>query len=161
MSAVTLAPCYGKVDFCRIGADVCLDWKPTLHGYLTHREDATTKNAVNNTIFRRQLDGRAFCNDPDVFLLRDYNMQLNMTQRKIIAKVNKIFGNLLFISDNVDRYDAEQMAVFQDTLKTSDTKVLSAEYVKKDVVEVRFLEDGVEKHLRFNITDGALLEGEF
>ena len=158
---VPLAPCYGKVDFCRIGADVCLDWKPTLHGYLTHREDATTKNAVNNTIFRRQLDGRAFCNDPDVFLLRDYNMQLNMTQRKIIAKVNKIFGNLLFISDNVDSYDAEQMAVFQDTLKTSDTKVLSAEYVKKDVVEVRFLEDGVEKHLRFNITDGALLEGEF
>lgn len=98
---------------------------------MTHREDATTKNAVNNTIFRRQLDGRAFCNDPDVFLLRDYNMQLNMTQRKIIAKVNKIFGNLLFISDNVDRYDAEQMAVFQDTLKTSDTKVLSAEYVKR------------------------------
>ena len=48
---VPLAPCYGKVDFCRIGADVCLDWKPTLHGYLTHREDATTKNAVNNTIY--------------------------------------------------------------------------------------------------------------
>ena len=84
-----------------------------------------------------------------------------MTQRKMIAKVNKIFGNLLFTSDNVDRYDAEQMEVFRDTLKESETQVLSAEYVKKDIIDIRFLEDGTEKHLLFNITDGELLEGEF
>ena len=109
------------------------------------------------------------------YLVEDAKMTLNGNKVNASFKVNKIAGTGIdrmimllsttqFLSDaehNVDRYDAEQMAVFQDTLKTSDTKVLSAEYVKKDVVEVRFLEDGVEKHLRFNITDGALLEGEF
>ena len=38
---------------------------------------------------------------------------------------------------------------------------MEVKYVKKNIVDVRFLEDGVEKHLRFNITDGELLEGAF
>ena len=50
---VPLAPAFGKVDFCRIGADMALSWgkKPF------SREDVSTKHALLNTIFRRELDG--------------------------------------------------------------------------------------------------------
>ena len=70
---VPLAPAFGKVDFCRIGADMALSWgkKPF------SREDVSTKHALLNTIFRRELDGRAFLNDPDVFLLRDNNIKMS------------------------------------------------------------------------------------
>lgn len=61
---VPLMPAFGKVDFCRIGADAGLDWKRHLY---INREGVSTCHTVNNSIFRRHLDGRAFMNDPDVF----------------------------------------------------------------------------------------------
>lgn len=156
---VPLAPAFGKVDFCRIGADMGLNWAETFYSWTTHREDVSTKNAVNNAIFRRGLDGRAFCNDPDVFLLRDYNIQQNFNQRRLLTKINQIFGNLLFISDNVDKYNEEQMEVFRSTIRPIEKKVLSAGYVDKRVIAVDYMEDGVKKHLKFNVVNGKLLEG--
>lgn len=94
---VPLAPAFGKVDFCRIGADMALSWNKKPFS----REDVSTKHALLNTIFRRQLDGRAFLNDPDVFLLRDNNIKMPFSQRKLIAKTASLFGNLLFVSDDV------------------------------------------------------------
>ena len=67
---VPLMPAFGKVDFCRIGADAGLDWRRHLY---INREAVSTCHTVNNSIFRRHLDGRAFMNDPDVFLLRESN----------------------------------------------------------------------------------------
>jgi alpha-galactosidase len=43
---------------------------------MTHRERVSTKNSIDDTTFRRQLNGRAFMNDPDVFFLRDENCKL-------------------------------------------------------------------------------------
>src|SRR5699024_6918480 len=95
---VPLMPAFGKVDYCRIGADVTNYWSPARK---TTREDVSVPHAVNNTIFRRHLDGRAFMNDPDVFLLRNTNMKMNLEKRELLAKINSLFGSLLFISDNV------------------------------------------------------------
>ena len=64
-------------------------------------------------VFRRHLNGRAFQNDPDVFLLRDKNIHMNLQRRKIIATVNALCGNLLFCSDNVSEYTPAQEAVLR------------------------------------------------
>ena len=69
---VPLMPAFGKVDYCRIGSDISLGWKLRKHAI---REEVSTPHAVCNTIFRRHLDGRAWMNDPDVFLLRDKNVK--------------------------------------------------------------------------------------
>lgn len=155
---VPLAPAFGKVDFCRIGPDMGLIWKRTLRSKNSHREDVSTECAVMNTIFRRQLDGRAFCNDPDVCLLRDYNIKMDFEQRKLVTKINKIFGNLIFISDNVDKYNAQQLAVFKDTFRPTAIERISAEYVGKDTVKVVFKEDGNEQTLTFDMANGRVIK---
>lgn len=103
---VPLMPAFGKVDYCRIGSDISLDWKPRKHAI---REEVSTTHAVCNTIFRRHLNGRAWMNDPDVFLLRDKNVKTDFEQRKLLAKINSVFGNQLFISDNIDEYNHTQL----------------------------------------------------
>ena len=109
---VPLMPAFGKVDYCRIGSDISLGWKPRKHAI---REKVSTTHAVCNIIFRRHLDGRAWMNDPDVFLLRDKNIKTDFEQRRLLAKINSVFGSLLFISDNIDEYSNTQLAVLKDT----------------------------------------------
>lgn len=145
---VPLAPAFGKVDFCRIGADVALEWDNKSFS----REDVSTKFTLNNSIYRRHLDGRAWRNDPDVFLLRDYNTKMSPEQRKIVAKVNSLCGNLLFVSDDVSTYNEEQMKIFLDTMSGDKQTILSAEIVDH-IATIRT----TDEVFRFNIQKGKIL----
>lgn len=156
---VPLFPAFGKFDFCRIGADQALSWVKNNYFTTYNNEIVSTPNAVTNSIFRRHLDGRAFCNDPDVFLLRDTNIKTTFEQRKLLAKLNKIFGNLLFMSDNIGDYNEAQTAVFKDTLDGAKKKVISAEYTAQDIIQIKYLENEKEYNLTFNIDTGAILSG--
>ena len=73
---VPLWPAFGKVDYCRIGCDAGLDWENTWLMRQVNREVVSTKNSIGNSYYRRELSGRAFLNDPDVFFLRDDNIKL-------------------------------------------------------------------------------------
>lgn len=151
---VPLMPAFGKVDYCRIGADISLKWQTNKD---ITREDVSTPHAVCNSIFRRHLDGRAWMNDPDVFLLREKNNQMNFEQRKLLAKINSTFGSLLFISDDVSEYNEEQEAVLSEVFAEKNIKIISAEFDRKNVMHTVFTENGEEKELRFNIRTGEIL----
>lgn len=151
---VPLMPCFGKVDFCRIGADVALDWK---YNKFAIREDVSIPTTVNCSVFSRHLDKRAFLNDPDVFLLRDDNINLDFSRRKLLAQINSIFGSLLFVSDNVSQYSKEQIKVFSETVKKSDIRVLKAEYCSKNIIYTEYLLNGEKKTLVFNYKKGKKL----
>ena len=110
---VPLAPAFGMVDYCRIGCDMTLNWLGDKIMRPLHREVPSTRNTLLNTVYRRHLDGRAWRNDPDVFLLRDDNMKLSEKQRETLAAVNALFGGVLFTSDNVGAYDADKRAVYE------------------------------------------------
>lgn len=151
---VPLMPSFGKVDFCRVGADVALEWKHNPYGI---REDVSTPNTINCSVFRRGLNGRAFMNDPDVFLLRDNNIKMSFEQRKLIAEINSVFGSLLFVSDNVSQYSREQLEVFLDTIHKRDVKILKAGICKNDIIRVEYLLNGFEKTLQFNYKNGTVI----
>lgn len=155
---VPLAPAFGKVDFCRTGADMGLNWGRTLYSYTTHREDVSTERNIYNTIFRRGLNGRAFVNDPDVILLRDYNIHIDASRRELIAKINTLFGSLIFISDNIGRYNSDQMRQFREALRESETQIESAEYISKKTIRVIYVKDGQKYCLTFNAINGAWSE---
>lgn len=150
---VPLAPAFGKVDFCRIGADMGLNRR---RNRFTTREDVSTPNAIYNTVFRRHLDGRAFLNDPDVFLLRDNNMFMSYKKRKLIAKINHIFGNLLFISDNVETYDEDKIKVFLAAIDRKKEKCISAEMTKRRNMTIVYEDNGKRYSLCFNIENGRI-----
>ena len=139
-----LGTTFGKVEYCRIGPDVSLDWDGPWYYQLIHRERVSTKNAVLNAIGRRHLDQRGFLNDPDVFLLRNDNIQMSSSQKEILAQVNRLFGSLLFTSDLISDYDENQRKQWAQTSALSAKKIHSVTYPHKDAVEVRYQENNRE-----------------
>lgn len=150
---VPMMPAFGKVDYCRIGSDISLDWLKKKH---ITREDVSTPHAICNTVFRRHLNGRAWMNDPDVFMLRESNNKMTFKQRKLTATVNSVFGSLLFVSDNVDEYTDEQRKVLDFAFSKKEYKVLRAEFVNGDVLEAEYLDGNEKKTLCFNARTGEI-----
>lgn len=148
-------PCFGKVEYMRIGADMALGWEHSLLRKNMHREDVSTPNAIHNSIYRRCLNGRAFLCDPDVFLLRRTNIKFTPEQQKLLAKFIKLFGGVLFMSDNVAEYNAEQLAVFMDILTDDDSRILAVNEVNETVF-IDYRQNSEEHTLRFNINTGDI-----
>ena len=143
---VPLAPAFGMVDYCRVGCDMTLGWLGDFYMRPLHREVPSTRNTLLNTIFRRHLDGRAFRNDPDVFLLRDDNIRLSPKERETLAVVNALFGGVLFTSDNVGDYEADKRAVYERLKGLSRENVIGVEQRRGRLI-VRYREDGKDKKL--------------
>ena len=124
---VPLASAFGKVEYCRIGPDMSLDFDDKFFMRFFHNERPSTMHTQRNTVFRRQLDGRAFRNDPDVFLLRDENTTLTERQKHTLAVVNALFGSVLFASDDFGKYDEKKRKLFRALCDLQQAEVLSTE----------------------------------
>ena len=149
---VPLGSAFGVVDACRISCDVSLRFKDRFyHRMNINNEIPSAKNAMTSTIFRRHLDGRAFCNDPDVFFVRDYNLRYNKEQKKLLAKINHLFGNVLFVSDDVGTFNEEQLNLLVETFEKSNAMIISAERSDKNYFTVKYLENGEKKTLNFSL----------
>ena len=146
---------FGLIDACRISCDVDLKYGGKFYNKLhVNNEIPSAQNAITNAIFRRHLDGRAFCSDPDVFFLRYSNLDFTREQKLLLAGINHIFGNVLFVSDNAEEYTDSDIEVVKKAFSKSDVKVLSAGYVSGDDIEIRLLKDGAEQTLAFNMKTG-------
>ncbi len=104
---VPVMAAFGLVEYCRVSCDVSLDWDDKAYMRLTHRERPSTRQAIGNSVFRRQLDGRAYRNDPDVFFLRDNNIRLNKKQKIMLATFDAVIGGVLLHSDDMSKYTPE------------------------------------------------------
>ncbi len=114
---VPLGPAFGQVDYCRVGCDASLDWENTWLMRHVNREIVSTRNAIGNIYYRRQLDGRAFLNDPDVFFLRRDNIELSEIIKETHASICAQYGSMLLTSDNMGAYDEEQLAQYSEYLR--------------------------------------------
>lgn len=154
---VPLGASFGKVDACRISCDVELSFKEKWYVKVTNQEIISAKNAMNNTIFRRHLNGRIFANDPDVLFLRDDGMKpakFSMAQKKLLAKVNTMFGSVLFVSDNAGAYDDEKVEILKKSYKKFDGQVLAAEYIDDEHIEIVYIENGVKQRFVYDNLTG-------
>ena len=154
---VPLLPSFGVVDACRISCDVSLSFKPKIENiFNVCNEVPSAQNAINNTIFRRHLDGRVFCNDPDVFFLRSNNLKFNYEQKLLLAFVNHLMGNVLFVSDNAGDYSDKEIELLKMFFAENDSKIISAERVNLgDDIEVVFDNGKCVKTLKFNLITGV------
>lgn len=138
---VPMASAFGKVDYCRVGADVTPEWDGTATMKLTHRERPSSRNTILNSVFRRQLNGRAFINDPDVFMLRETANTMTREQRSCLAGINALCGGVLFTSDNMNEYGEEQQELLDEMLELRGAEVLSAR-LDDDTLTVAAHKDG-------------------
>lgn len=158
---VPLFPAFGLVDFCRISSDMGKSYKDPFYISQSNQEIFSTRCAMNNSIFRRHLDGRAFRNDPDVFYLRDNDLsgkdelwikrigKLKFTkeQKLLLAEINSMCGNVLFVSDNVGGYDDEQRELVKKFFTPTDRKVLDAEFVAPTKIAITYVDGKGEKYV--------------
>ena len=154
---VPLGPSFGIVDACRISCDAELSFKERFYTKITNQEIISAKMSMNNSIFRRHLNGRIMANDPDVFFLRDDGMKpakFNMTQKKLLAKINNMFGSVLFVSDDINNYDDEKMQILLDSYKKFEGNVVSAEYISHDEIQIVYELDGARRTLTYNTLTG-------
>lgn len=96
---VPVMPAFGVADYCRVNCDVSLDWDDAFYMRPMHRERVSTRQALNNTILRAPLNGRAYGSDPDVCFLRTENCRLTEEQKKALATVNALCGQVFLTSD--------------------------------------------------------------
>jgi len=136
---VPLIPSYGLVDYCRIGADIGLQWEKEWLPNLTKvREIVSTENTLLNTIGRRHFNGNAFFNDPDVFILRKQNNKLTTEQKFTIFLINLIFGGLVFTSDNIEEYSEDEMHTYLSLFPMKDKKIKQVDIINNNLYKIMF-----------------------
>ena len=148
---VPLMPAFGLVDYCRIGCDVGLDWDDKLYMRIIHRERVSTRHSLTNTIVRRELDGRAFGNDPDVFFLRKDNIKLPLEKKMQLAKAAALLGSVLFISDDMGGYDEEQRRLYRMITHLRGAENVRVISETKDRFRIDYRIDGREESLMVEV----------
>ena len=145
---VPVMPAFGLVDYCRVSCDVGLDWDGSWLMRQTHRERVSTRQAIANTIFRRQLNGRAWLSDPDVFFLREDNLKLTEEEKSALCTVNALFGGMLLCSDDMGQYNDRALAAYRRTLETRRAENIRVEADAPGFVTVSYELDGVHKMVK-------------
>ena len=137
---VPVMPAFGLVDYCRVSCDVGLDWDDTPLMRLIHRERVSTRQAMGNTLSRRQLNGRAYLSDPDVFFLREENLKLTEIQKDHLAKLNALLGGVFLTSDDPSNYTPAMKERYKALRELSQAEILKVE--TDGVVKITYTLDG-------------------
>ncbi|MBL7827916.1 MAG: alpha-galactosidase [Saprospiraceae bacterium] len=157
---VPLGACFGLVDYCRIGGDVHMKWEHRLLAWLRFRERVSTKASLQSTLGRWQLNGRAFGNDPDVFILRTDRQQLTEAQQHTVLTLNSLLGSLLFTSDDLKSYSAEQQTELESAVELSNRRIWRVEMLQTDIYLIDFELEGVRNFAYCNLTHKPILLGD-
>ena len=152
---VPLGPSFGVVDACRISCDVDLKYLPKYYNKMgINLELPSAQNAITNSVFRRHLNGRVFCNDPDVFFLREKNLTFTKEQKLLLAKINNLCGDVLFVSDNAGDYSDEDIELLKKFFKKNECLITSAGFISENEIQVCYTEGEKKKTLEFNLATG-------
>ena len=148
---VPVMPAFGLVDYCRVSCDVSLDWNDVWYMRLFHRERVSTKQAINNTVFRRQLNGRAYGSDPDVFFLREENCKLTAEQKRTLATLNALLGNVFLTSDMPSHYTEARRAEYRRLRDIFEHAKQVEVETENDMITIRYSLDGERQELRRSV----------
>lgn len=155
---IPMSAAIGVCDACRISCDVDLTYKGKIYNHIhVNNEMLSAQSAINNSIFRRHLNGRVFMNDPDVFFLRNHNLKFNWEQKHLLARINNLFGNVLFVSDNAGEFNKKQVEYLKKYFKKTGEVVKTAEYLDDEIIRIEIDDNGKDKVLEFNLKRGELI----
>jgi alpha-galactosidase len=152
-SGVPLGSAFGITDFCRVSSDIHMKWEHGLAKFIGHRERASTLSALRSVLNRWQLNGLAFQNDPDAFVLRKDNHKLTEYQKETIGIVNALLGKALFTSDNIREYDTEATEKYYALLQLQNNQIEHVELRGEDVYVIYFKNDNQKQICCVNLSN--------
>lgn len=156
---VPIGPAFGKVDACRISCDVDLNYVGKFYTRMRlNNEIPSAQCAITSTMFRRHLNGRVWVNDPDVFFLRDTNLKFTDEQKLLLAHINNLCGDVLFVSDNVGDYNERGLKLVQKFFKKSECQVTDITEVDSNIFRIRYIQNGKKMVLTFDLKKGKILK---
>lgn len=150
--AVPLGAAFGLADFCRTGSEVHTGWEQRWPGWLRFRERAGALASLHSTLGRWQLNGRAFHNVPDVFILRDDQQHLTPVQQQTLLTVHAVLGDLLLTSDQVAAYSPEQTSEFQAALDWQGSRIIAVNDLEGDFYSIEFENNGQRYFASVNLS---------
>ncbi len=152
---------YKTFDYLRIGPDVSLKFDDVFYMRLFHRERISTKVTIQNTIFRHIFDGHLFGNDPDVFLLRDENIDLTDEQKKALTTINALMGSVFMTSDNIATYNEDKKSILDKAFNLFyKAEVTSVKTNGKNLIYIDYEISNENKCLTYNYKKGVLVDYE-
>ncbi len=152
---VPLGPSFGVVDACRISCDVDLKYSPKYYNRMgINLELPSAQNAITSSVFRRHLNGRVFCNDPDVFFLREKNLTFTRAQKLLLGKINNLCGDVLFVSDNAGDYSDDDIELLKKFFKKNECVITSSGFINENEIQICYTEGEKKKILEFNLATG-------
>ncbi|MCK4260112.1 MAG: alpha-galactosidase [Halanaerobiales bacterium] len=123
----------GQLDICPIG-----------NGISSIDKNKINLNSFMNAFLRSPLNGKAFLNDNDRFILRDEKgtiSEINKDQRYTRFVLNNLLGGSIFFSDYIDEYTPDEM------------KLLKSMYPKVNVDIVNIIDKDYYHMIKCNIND--------
>lgn len=151
---VPLGAAFGKVDCCRTGADVALEFSDNFIARHSNKEVVSTVSSILNTIYRRELSENAFLCDPDVMILRKSNQKFTEEQRMLLSKINSMFGDVIFVSDDMAEYDADALDAVKRAMKRDKPLIKSVNFTA-DGIEIVYFENGETMKMRVDLVNGT------
>ena len=145
-------------DYVRIGCDVTIDFVDPVYSKLPLAEVPSTKMSIQNTINRFVFNDRLFGNDPDVFLLRDDNITLTKDQKRTLAIINAICGQILLTSDDIGKYDEEKNKLLNRVIEIFRNEKEIIYYKKRNLIHIKCLLDKKEYDFAYDINKGIIVK---
>ena len=155
---VPLSSAFNLVDYCRVGADVSLSFDDVFFMRFAHRERVSTKQTIQNTIYRNCMDGSVFRCDPDVYLLRDENTKLSKGQRRALTLLNHLCGAVYMTSDDIGAYDEEKRNILEEAQSLANAEVTGIRK-KGRFILITYRLQGEERRFLYDRKKGELIYG--
>ncbi|OQX29231.1 MAG: hypothetical protein B0D92_04845 [Spirochaeta sp. LUC14_002_19_P3] len=114
VNGVPLAPCFGKTDYARVGADSSPCWEHPYYSKIHFNERPSTINALRSVVGRRQLNGRFFGSAAATFYLKNSAKRGSMDAHQIHTQLLLclLFGTFVSTSDFIGGYNPQEMKMF-------------------------------------------------
>jgi alpha-galactosidase len=135
---IPIGSAMGKVDYCRIGADVAGYWRDKKLEMIGYRERVSTKDSLYNTIHRYCMNKYVFSNDPDVFILRKDKNKLTEYQKYTLFFINNMLGDLVFFSDDISSYCDKEITMIKSAYPIIKPDKVIINESKKDLFDFKF-----------------------
>ncbi len=144
---------YGKMDSCRIGSDIGLEWEDKTLKRIHYRERISTLNSLRSTLGRWHLNHRAWRNDPDVFNLRSGDNRLLPGEKYTLMLVNLTLGGTVFTSDSMGSLNDEEYKTYLSIFPSQRKEIHSVQILEADVFLIKFSIRNYHYQLLVNLSD--------